>query len=69
MNTETLTRGPERRFFEASWMHRYNGKYYFSYSTSDTHRICYATGDNHGPFTYQRVILTPMVGWTTILHH
>ena len=22
----------EKRFFEASWMHKYNGKYYFSYS-------------------------------------
>jgi hypothetical protein len=58
----------ERRFFEASWMHKYNGKYYFSYSTGDTHLICYAIGDNpYGPFTYQGVILTPVVGWTT--HH
>jgi len=58
----------ERRFFEASWMHKYNGKYYFSYSTGDTHLLCYATGDNpYGPFTYQGVILTPVVGWTT--HH
>ncbi|MGB6151167.1 MAG: family 43 glycosylhydrolase, partial [Pricia sp.] len=44
----------ERRFFEASWLHKYKGKYYFSYSTGDTHLICYATGDNpYGPFTYQ----------------
>lgn len=58
----------ERRFFEASWMHYYNGKYYFSYSTGNTHLLCYATGDNpYGPFTYQGVILTPVVGWTT--HH
>lgn len=57
-----------RRFFEASWMHVYQGVYYFSYSTGDTHRICYATGDNpYGPFTYQGVILSPVVGWTT--HH
>lgn len=57
-----------RRFFEASWMHIYNGKYYFSYSTGDTHLLCYATGDNpYGPFTYQGVIMTPVVGWTT--HH
>lgn len=57
-----------RRFFEASWMHKYNGKYYFSYSTGDTHRLCYAIGDSpYGPFTYQGVILTPVVGWTT--HH
>ena len=57
-----------RRFFEASWMHKYNGRYYFSYSTGDTHRLCYAIGDNpYGPFIYQGVILTPVVGWTT--HH
>jgi beta-xylosidase len=64
-----LTAGDtERRFFEASWIHKYNGKYYFSYSTGDTHRLCYAIGDNpYGPFTYQGVILTPVVGWTT--HH
>ena len=58
----------ERRFFEASWMHKYNGKYYFSYSTGNTHLLCYAIGDNpYGPFTYQGVIMTPVVGWTT--HH
>lgn len=58
----------ERRFFEASWMHKYDGKYYFSYSTGDTRLLCYAIGDNpYGPFTYQGVILTPVVGWTT--HH
>ena len=57
-----------RRFFEASWMHKYNGKYYFSYSTGDTHFIAYAIGDNpYGPFTYQGVILNPVVGWTN--HH
>ena len=55
-------------FFEASWMHKYNGKYYFSWSTGDTHLLCYAIGDNpYGPFTYQGVIMTPVVGWTT--HH
>ncbi len=64
-----LTQGDtERRFFEASWMHKYNGKYYFSYSTGDTHLLCYAMGDNpYGPFTYKGVILNPVVGWTT--HH
>ena len=56
------------RFFEASWMHMYNGKYYFSYSTGDSHNLCYAIGDNpYGPFTYQGIIMTPVVGWTT--HH
>ena len=58
----------DRRFFEASWMHKYNGKYYFSYSTGDTHYICYATGDSpYGPFVYQGRILSPVVGWTS--HH
>lgn len=58
----------ERRFFEASWVHKYKGKYYYSYSTGDTHRICYAIGDNpYGPFTYKGTILTPVIGWTT--HH
>jgi beta-xylosidase len=55
-------------FFEASWMHKYNGKYYYSYSTGHTHYLCYAIGDNpYGPFTFQGIILTPVVGWTT--HH
>ncbi len=63
-----ITAGDEHRFFEASWIHKYNGKYYFSYSTGDTHLLCYAIGDNpYGPFTYKGVILTPVVGWTT--HH
>ncbi|TDH27345.1 alpha-N-arabinofuranosidase [Segetibacter sp. 3557_3] len=58
----------EKRFFEASYMHKYNGKYYFSYSTGDTHFIAYAIGDNPlGPFTYQGVILNPVQGWTN--HH
>lgn len=57
-----------RRFFEASWMHKFNGKYYFTYSTGDTHLICYAIGDNpYGPFKYTGVILNPVVGWTS--HH
>ena len=63
-----LKAGDPHRFFEASWMHKYNGKYYFSYSTGDSHFLCYAIGDNpYGPFTYQGVILEPVVGWTT--HH
>ncbi|WP_207424627.1 glycoside hydrolase family 43 protein [Desertivirga brevis] len=58
----------DRRFFEAAWLHKYKGKYYFSYSTGDTHRICYATGSSpYGPFTYQGVILKPVLGWTN--HH
>ncbi|MGE4586082.1 MAG: glycoside hydrolase family 43 protein [Mangrovibacterium sp.] len=58
----------DRRFFEASWMHYYRGNYYFSYSTGNTHKLCYATGKSpYGPFIYRGVILTPVVGWTT--HH
>ncbi|MBQ2588943.1 MAG: family 43 glycosylhydrolase, partial [Prevotella sp.] len=67
-NGEPLKADDPHRFFEASWMHKYNGKYYFSYSTGDTHFLCYAIGDNpYGPFTFQGVILDPVVGWTT--HH
>lgn len=58
----------ERRFFEASWMHKYKGRYYFSYSTGDTHFLCYATGDSpYGPFKYGGRILNPVIGWTS--HH
>ena len=58
----------DKRFFEASWMHKYKGKYYFSYSTGDTHNICYAVGDSpYGPFTYQGIVLKPVDGWTN--HH
>lgn len=68
-NGEPLLAGDtNRRFFEASWVHKYNGNYYFSYSTGDTHFICYAIGDNpYGPFTYKGRILNPVIGWTT--HH
>lgn len=63
-----LTADNPFRFFEASWVHKYNGTYYLSYSTGDSHFICYATSDNpRGPFTYRGVVLTPVVGWTT--HH
>lgn len=54
------------RFFEAAWLHKHNGTYYFTYSTGSTHLICHATGDSpYGPFTYRGVVLTPVVGWTT----
>jgi len=58
----------DRRFFEASWMFKRNGKYYFTYSTGDTHFLAYAIGDNpYGPFHYQGHFLLPVQGWTT--HH
>ncbi len=63
-----LGKDHDRRFFEAAWMHKYNGKYYFSYSTGNTHYLVYAIGDSpYGPFTYKGRILEPVEGWTT--HH
>ncbi len=57
-----------RRFFEASWMHKYNGLYYYSYSTGNTHYIAYATSESPtGPFVFRGYILFPVLGWTT--HH
>ena len=57
-----------RRFFEASWMHKFKDTYYFSYSTGDTHFIAYATGKSpYGPFTYRGKVLEPVLGWTN--HH
>lgn len=63
-----LTKDHDRRFFEGSWMFKNAGKYYFTYSTGDTHMLCYAIGTSpYGPFTYKGVILKPVQGWTT--HH
>lgn len=58
----------ERRYFEAPWLHHHQGRYYLSWSTGNTHRLCWATSDSpYGPFTYGGRILDPVVGWTT--HH
>jgi hypothetical protein len=58
----------DKRFFEASWMFKRGGKYYYTYSTGDTHFINYAIGDNpYGPFRYAGHLLLPVQGWTT--HH
>ncbi|KAF1686766.1 glycoside hydrolase family 43 protein [Pseudoxanthomonas taiwanensis] len=58
----------DRRYFEGPWMHKYQGRYYLSYSTGNTHYLCYAVADDpYGPFVYQGRILEPVVGWTT--HH
>ncbi|MBR4914391.1 MAG: glycoside hydrolase family 43 protein [Clostridiales bacterium] len=58
----------DRRYFEDPWMHKFNGKYYFSYSTGTTHYLCYAEGTSpEGPFTYKGRIMEPVIGWTT--HH
>lgn len=68
-NGNPLTAGDtSRRYFEGPWMHKYNGNYYFSYSTGDTHYLVYAMGKSpKGPFTYKGRILDPVIGWTT--HH
>ncbi len=58
----------DRRFFEASWVFKRDGKYYYTYSTGDTHFLNYAIGDTpYGPFKYMGHILTPVQGWTS--HH
>jgi hypothetical protein len=57
-----------RRYFEGPWMHKWNGKYYFTYSTGDTHFLAYAVGSSPwGPFTYKGTFMNPVQGWTT--HH
>jgi hypothetical protein len=54
-------------FFEAVWMHKYNGTYYLSYA-AESGEIKYCTSDNPlGPFTYSGVILQPMNSGTN--HH
>lgn len=58
----------ERRYFEGPWIHKYEGKYYLSYSTGTTHKLVYAIGDRpEGPYTFQGTLLPPVLGWTT--HH
>ncbi len=53
-------------FFEAVWMHKYNGKYYLSYSGKD--QILYGMSDSpYGPFTYKGVILDKVNSLTN--HH
>ncbi|RZK31546.1 MAG: alpha-N-arabinofuranosidase [Hymenobacter sp.] len=63
-----LASDTKRRFFEGGWLHKYQGKYYFSYSTGDTHLLVYAESTSPlGPFTYKGVVMQPVQGWTT--HH
>jgi len=50
-------------FFEASWIHKYNGKFYFSYSMQESNFIFYAIGDKpYGAFTYKGRIFNPFAG-------
>ncbi len=63
-----LKEGDKHRFYEASWVFKRDGRYYFTYSTGGSHLLCYAIGDSpYGPFTYGGEIMKPVVGWTT--HH
>lgn len=53
-------------FFEAIWMHKYNGKYYLSYSGNG--EIQYCMSDNPlGPFEYKGVIIGKVNSGTN--HH
>lgn len=63
-----LGKDHDRRFFEGPYMHKFQGKYYFTYSTGDTHFLAYAIGTSpYGPFTYKGTFMNPVQGWTT--HH
>lgn len=68
-NGKPILQGDQSKmFFEATWMHKYNGKYYLSYSTGYSRHIAYAIGDNPlGPFVFKGYVLKPVVGWTN--HH
>lgn len=60
-------------FFEAIWAHKYNGKYYLSYSTGPNieetaPQIAYAMADKiTGPYEYKGIILGPVSSGTN--HH
>ncbi len=57
-----------RRFFEAAWVHKHDGRYYFTYSTGNAHTIRYAIGESpYGPFVVSGIVLLPVHGWTS--HH
>ena len=59
-------------FFEAVWVHKYDGRYYLSYSnspfTGHQPQIAYAVSDSPlGPYDYKGVILGPVSSGTN--HH
>jgi len=61
-----LVESDPRRYFEGPWVHAHAGRYWLSWSTGDSHTVCYGVGDSpYGPFTYTGVVLPPVVGWTT----
>ncbi len=46
-------------FFEAPSIRKFNGKYYFIYSSEHYHELCYGMGDRpEGPFTYGGVLIS-----------
>ena len=46
-------------FFEAPSMRKFNGKYYFIYSSVNGHELCYAIGDSPlGEFEYKGVLVS-----------
>lgn len=59
INGELLeAKDTKKRFGEATWVHKYNGQYYLTYSTGDKRLIGYAVGNSpYGPFTYRGVLL------------
>ncbi len=59
-NGNAVTISGATRSFEAAYMHKYNGKYYFSYSQNfdGAADIAYMMGDNPmGPFTFKGAML------------
>lgn len=71
-DTVHIVKGADN-FFEAVWVHKYNGTYYLSYSTLGERgktgpQIAYATSKNiFGPYTYQGIILDEVSSGTN--HH
>ena len=57
-----------RRFFEASWLHQYNGTCTSRARPATPTTSCDATGRSpYGPFTVRGKVLEPVLGWTN--HH
>lgn len=54
-----FSKNGEHGFFEASSMRKIDGTYYFIYSSTLSHELCYATGDRpDGLFTYQGTLIS-----------
>lgn len=64
-DTATIIKGTDH-FFEAVWVHKYNGTYYISYSGKG--QILYGMSDSpYGPFEYKGVVLDKVNSGTN--HH